>query len=100
VSNPSLKSLIENLELRRAIQSHCVAIRAVVELLERGKTEAAAARLNGAVTVLHESLKAQCVEFAMDCPHCGESNGLEAWVDEHRCDSCGEHLDPEEPHAD
>ena len=93
MKHPSLAALTDLLELKQAITHHCTAIRATVLLLEQGKTEAAAARLEGAVASLEQALRGQCSSFSMPCPSCGSEQGLEAWVDARKCGSCGEYLD-------
>jgi hypothetical protein len=50
----ALGTSIELVELRDAVRKHCQALRTVADLLIAGKTAGAAARLDGAVTVLED----------------------------------------------
>jgi hypothetical protein len=81
------------LELRMASIQHCTALRSVILLLEQGKTEAAIARLEGAVASLHATVRSQCAGQKMACPNCGSEQDVVAWVDDGKCDICGEALE-------
>lgn len=77
------------LELRLATMAHCAALKAVTTFLAEGKTEAAIARLDQTVTALHAVVRGQCAGMKMECPRCGTSQDVVAWVDDGKCDHCG-----------
>ena len=85
--------VLAHLELQMGIIQHCQAMRSIVELLERDQTAAAIARLDGAVAALHALVRGQCAGKTMECPACKSSQDVVAWVDDGRCNNCGEVLE-------
>lgn len=81
------------LELQLAVIQHCQALKAITELLERDQKTAAVARLDGAVAALHAVVRGQCAGKTMKCPACGTEQDVVAWVDDRKCNICGEELD-------
>jgi transcription initiation factor IIE alpha subunit len=71
-------------------------LKAIVELLKDGKTPAAIARLDGAVTALLATTKSQMAGEYLECPHCGSKEELEAWVEDRLCSKCGGELNVNE----
>lgn len=77
------------LELRLGVIQHSQALKAVAQLLGEGKTQAAVARLDDAVTALHALVRGQTAGQTLKCPHCGSDQNVVAWVDDGACRECG-----------
>lgn len=81
------------LELQCATIAHCAALREVADLLTAGNKDAAVARLDGAVAALHATIRGQAAGVTRACSACGHSQSVVEWVDDGRCDNCGEPLE-------
>ena len=89
----SQNEVLKLLELQLGVIAHCQSLKAVTQLLIDGKTEAAVARLDGAVSTMHALVRGQCAGQAMKCPKCATEQDVVAWVDDGRCNECGEALE-------
>lgn len=86
---PDPNVVIQLVELRAATIAHAGALKAAIRLLEEGNVPAATARLEGAVTALHATIRGQCAGQTMACPACGTEQDVVAWVDDGSCRDCG-----------
>lgn len=89
----SKNDTLDLMELRLALMQHATSLRAVINLLLAGKTEGAIARLDGAVTALEATCRAQVGGITMRCPQCDAEQDVVAWVDNGKCNACGTPLE-------
>ncbi len=82
----------ELLELQLAVLQHCNALGAVTHFLEQGKTDAAIARLDAAISAFQSIIRGQCIGQTKACPICGTTQEVVAWVDSGTCNYCGHEL--------
>lgn len=88
--------LMQLIELRMAVLTHCQAVKAACDLYAAGNPNGAIARLEGAVAALETSCRGMVIGSVMKCPTCGEKSELAQWADLGVCPQCGADLDAED----
>lgn len=82
------RDVIDLIELRLAVQAHCMALRSVIDMLSNGRVDIAVPRLEGAITALEATSRSQA-GITLRCNFCKTASSVPEWVDNAgKCPAC------------
>lgn len=96
---PEPASVLAHLELQLTMMQHTTALKSIIGLLEAGNIQGAIAKLDGAVSVLHAAVRSQAIGKTYKCLQCDHEQDVIQWIDEKKCELCGEEIDPMEKYT-